>query len=274
LVVLAAIPVKGRAPLTGYDRDRFGPAWSDDNDDPLGHDGCDTRNDVLRRDLLHPVIEAGTNGCVVLSGLLHDPYTGRFIHFQRGEATSSAVQIDHVVALGDAWQKGASYWTAAKRQDFANDPLNLLSVDGSTNERKGDADAASWLPPHRAFRCRYVARQVAVTRKYGLWMTAAEKDAIRRVFSDCDDADLPTEPGQLHRLSPARTGTLPPPPTPTPPTRSTPPSGNCEPGYSPCLPVVDDLDCDQIADYLKPIHVTGSDPYRLDADGDGLGCES
>ncbi len=261
--------MKGRAPMTGYTRDAFGYAWADDNDEPFGHNGCDTRNDILRRDLFAPVVEAGTNDCVVLTGVLHDPYTGQPISFRRGEETSWRVQIDHVVALGDAWQTGAQQWTATKRQNLANDPLNLLAVDGSENESKGDGDAATWLPPNRAFWCRYVARQVAVKAKYGLWMTAAEKEATRRVLLRCPHQTLPHEPGELHPPARVRVGQEPP---SSPP--STPPGGGkCEPGYSPCLPIVDDLDCDQIPDSWKPIRVTGDDPYRLDADGDGWGCE-
>jgi hypothetical protein len=261
--------------MTGYDRDAFGQAWSDDNANPFGHNGCDTRNDVLRRDLLHPVVEAGTHDCVVLRGTLDDPYTGHEIHFLRGETTSIQVQIDHVVALGDAWQTGAQHWSPQKRQDFANDPLNLLAVDGPTNESKGDGDAATWLPPQKSFRCAYVARQTAVKVKYGLWMTAAEQAAINRLLLGCGDVRLPNEPGQVHRRTRFSVGSPPPASTPPPaPPTSTAPGGACEPGYSPCLPIVEDLDCADISDADKPVHVTGDDPYRLDADDDGWGCES
>jgi hypothetical protein len=182
---LDALPIKGRAPMTGYDRDAFGPAWSDDTDDRWGHNGCDTRNDILRRDLTAVVLDQRTHGCVVLSGTLADPYGGSTIHFVRGVGTSLAVQIDHVVALGDAWQKGAQRWSAERRQEFANDPLELLAVSGPINDAKGDGDAATWLPPSKAFRCAYVARQVAVKRTYGLWVTQAEHDAIERVLRGC-----------------------------------------------------------------------------------------
>jgi hypothetical protein len=181
---LAGVAIKGRAPRTGYSRSRFGQAWTDDNDDPLGHNGCDTRNDILRRDLADVVIKPGTNGCVVLSGVLHDPYTGRTIGFRRGRS-SNAVQIDHVVSLSDAWQTGAQQWDERTRTDLANDPLNLLAVDGPTNEAKGDADTATWLPPNKAYRCAYVARQVAVKARYRLWMTPAEHDAAARVLARC-----------------------------------------------------------------------------------------
>ena len=184
LQMLANLPVKGRAPLTGYSRDQFAQAWTDDNDDALGHNGCDTRNDILKRDLTDVVFRSGSR-CVVASGILQDPYTGKTIHFVRGVTTSTSVQIDHVVALGDAWQKGAQQLTAAQRVDLANDPRELLAVDGPTNEAKGDGDAATWLPPNKAFRCTYVTKQIEVSVAYHLWVTAAEKEAMQRVLASC-----------------------------------------------------------------------------------------
>jgi len=192
LRALQRLPVKGRAPMTGYDRDLFGQAWSDDNDQLWGHNGCDTRNDVLRRDLDKTVIDPDTHGCVVLTGVLHDPYTGRTIAFERGVGTSIAVQIDHVVALADAWETGAQRWSAERRRDFANDPLELIAVDGPTNESKGAGDAATWLPPHKAFRCAYAARQIAVKATWGLWVKPAERDALTRILQRCPGQRLPT----------------------------------------------------------------------------------
>jgi hypothetical protein len=185
VAALGTLAVKGRAPKTGYDRAEFGPAWSDDVDVEDGHNGCDTRNDVLRRDLTAEVLKPGTHGCVVLSGTLADPYTGHLIVFARGRSSSGKVQIDHVVALGDAWVTGAQQLTPTQRRTLANDPLNLLAVDGPTNGAKGDADAASWLPPNKAFRCTYVARQVAVKQRYRLWVTPAEAAQIARVLTAC-----------------------------------------------------------------------------------------
>jgi integrase len=176
---LADLPVKGRAPRTGYDRDEFGPAWAD-----VDRNGCDTRNDVLRRDLTKVKLKPGTRGCVVLSGTLADPYTGERIEFVRGPR-SSEVQIDHVVALSDAWQKGAQRLDEDEREHLANDPLNLLAVDGPTNQSKGDGDAATWLPRRKAYRCAYVARQVQVKARYELWVTKAEKAAISRILAAC-----------------------------------------------------------------------------------------
>ncbi len=180
------LDVRGRAPRTGYERDLFGDGWVDTD-----RNGCDTRNDILARDVTDVVLKPGTSGCVVLSGVLVDPYGGTTMGFVRGNDTSTDVQIDHVVALSDAWQKGAQRWDAATRVMFANDPLNLLAVSGPLNQQKGDGDTATWLPPNRAFRCAYVARQVAVKAAYGLWVTPAERDAMVRVLSTCPGEPLP-----------------------------------------------------------------------------------
>lgn len=185
LRLLETITVKGRAPKTGYSREMFGPSWSDDVTVAGGHNGCDTRNDILRRDLAEVVLKSGAKGCIVMSGVLNDPYTGKAITFTRGAKTSAAVQIDHVVALSDAWQKGAQRWDEGKRRNFANDPRNLLAADGPANQQKGASDAATWLPASKAFRCTYVGTQVQVKAVYGLWMTAAEKSAIREVLLGC-----------------------------------------------------------------------------------------
>jgi hypothetical protein len=174
--------VKGRAAMTGYSRAAFGQAWAD-----VDRNGCDTRNDVLRRDLRSTVI-AG-NGCVVRSGTLPDPYSGRSVGWWSGGET---VQIDHVVALADAWVKGAQGWTAKRRTAFANDPLNLLATLGSENAAKKNSDAASWLPPKVDYRCRYVARQIAVKRAYGLSVTRAEHDAMVRILARSPGQTLPT----------------------------------------------------------------------------------
>lgn len=184
---LNTLPVKGRAPKTGYSRDAFGQRWAD-----IDRNGCDTRNDILRRDLTHTTLKPGTHGCVVLSGTLNDPYTGKTIAFVRGSRTSSAVQIDHVVALSNAWQTGAQNIAYDQRERLANDPLNLLAVDGPANQQKSDGDAATWLPPQKAYRCHYVARQVAVKKRYNLWVTQPEKDAISRILAACPGEVLPS----------------------------------------------------------------------------------
>ncbi|GAA5053648.1 hypothetical protein HNP84_002829 [Thermocatellispora tengchongensis] len=177
---LAGLEVKGRAPMTGFDRDEFGPAWAD-----VDRNGCDTRNDILKRDLEDETFKKGTHDCIVLTGTLHDPYSGKTIEFRRGQETSLKVQIDHVVALADAWQKGAQRWPEERRKEFANDPDNLLAVDGPLNGQKGAGDAATWLPPRRGYRCAYVARQIDVKAEYELWVTSAEKAAMERILDGC-----------------------------------------------------------------------------------------
>jgi hypothetical protein len=179
---LKELLVKGRAPKTGYTRDQFGSGWE-------SKAGCDTRNIILNRDLYNVVIN---DKCEVVSGMLNDPYTGKVISFIRGGSTSDDVQIDHVVALSDAWQKGAQQLTREERVALANDPLELLAVDGGANQQKSDGDAATWLPSNKAFRCQYVARQISVKQKYKLWVTAAEHDAMNSILEKCPDQLLPS----------------------------------------------------------------------------------
>ncbi|KAB8288624.1 deoxyribonuclease [Bifidobacterium ramosum] len=201
---LATLPVKGRAPKTGYSRDQFGAAWAD-----VDHNGCDTRNDILARDLTGKTFKENTNNCVVASGTLRDPYTGKTIAFQRGQITSTAVQIDHVVALSDAWQTGAQQLPADRRRELANDPYNLLAVDGPANQQKSDGDAATWLPGNKSFRCEYVARQIGVKSKYSLWITQAEHDAMAGVLSSCPSQTVPDNGGVKANQSSAQTSTDP-----------------------------------------------------------------
>ena len=179
---LEMLPMKGRAPKTGYKRAQFGDGWA-----KLGN--CDTRNLILQRDLKNVVLE--DDKCKVRAGALNDPYTGKAIAFARGASTSAAVQIDHVVALSNAWQTGAQQLSAERRVQLANDPLELLAVDGPANQQKGDGDAATWLPSSKPFRCQYIARQIAVKRKYALWVTEPEKAAMARVLSSCPEQIMP-----------------------------------------------------------------------------------
>jgi hypothetical protein len=180
---LDTLAVKGRAPKTGYARTQFGNGWT-------SVQGCDTRNTVLARDMTDVKVD---EACRVTGGVLNDPYTGRVLTFVRGQATSQEVQIDHVVALSNAWQTGAQQLDEKRRVALANDPLNLLAVEGKANQQKSDGDAATWLPPNRPFRCQYVARQIAVKQKYQLWVTISEKEAIEKVLAMCPNQQLPTE---------------------------------------------------------------------------------
>jgi hypothetical protein len=185
-VVLETLLVKGRAPKTGYSREAFGPSWADTD-----YNGCDTRNDMLRRDLGGVTVKRGTHGCVVLEGVLVDPYSGEEVRFIKGES-SDLIHIDHVVSLSNAWQTGMFQRGPEERRIFANDPLNLLAVQGWLNQQKGDGDAATWLPPRKAYRCEFVARQIAVKAAYSLWLTLPEKQAMLRILRACPQQALPT----------------------------------------------------------------------------------
>jgi len=176
LAALNNLEVKGRAAKTGYARSQF-PHWSDPD-----RNGCDARNDTLKRDLTNITYKVGTRDCKVIAGQLLDPFSGKVITFS---TTKVVIDIDHVVALSNAWQTGAAYFDKNKRSQIANDPLNLLAVDSKLNRQKGDGNAATWLPPSKAFRCEYVERQIQVKSKYQLWVTAAEKAAISRVLAEC-----------------------------------------------------------------------------------------
>ncbi len=247
LAALAALPVKGRAPKTGYSREQFGEGW-------LTVRGCDTRDRMLRRDLSRKSFVGGST-CEVAEGHLTDPYTAAPITFVRGGA--SEVDIDHVVALGDAWQKGAQQWTRARRVALANDPLNLLSVDASANRQKGDGDAATWLPSNKRFRCRYVARQIAVKRRYGAWVTRAEHDAMARILATCPRERLPAGGRAPVRVIPTHKA---PRTTPAPSTQGR--------AFANCAAVR--------AAGLAPLR-RGTPDYaanpNLDRDQDGLACE-
>lgn len=181
---LGRLAVREVADRSGYSRDRFGGDWATVS-------SCDMRNRILQRDLIQEVMD--DDNCIVLSGVLEEgQYTGKRIEFQRGQSTSDDIQIDHVVALSDAWAKGAQDLNEPRRHEFANDPLNLLAVDGPTNMQKGNKDASEWLP-RAEYRCRYIARQVAVKLKYELWVSNAEHNAMNRTLATCPDQLLPIE---------------------------------------------------------------------------------
>ena len=271
--VLATLPVKGRAPMTGYTREQFGQAWTDDVTVAFGHNGCDTRNDILRRDLRNTTLKAGTNRCVVLTGSFIEPYSGRTVSFTRGAGTSSLVQIDHVVALADAWQSGAQQWNAVTRRNYANDPLVLLAADGHLNQQKGASNAASWLPPNKSFRCTYVARQVAIKAKYHLWVTAPERDAIARVLSTCPGQPLPTDASASVMPKPAAS----PAPVTTPR-----PARTRQPAPAPATPPIPEPAGEVYYKNCAAVRAAGAAPIRsgepgysprLDRDGDGVACE-
>ncbi|WP_293766918.1 DUF1524 domain-containing protein [Sporichthya sp.] len=254
--LLATLAVKGRAAQTGYEREEYGQAWAD-----VDRNGCDTRNDILRRDLRSLVFKPGTRDCVVASGLLEpEPYTGARIDFLRGETTSTAVQIDHVVALADSWVSGALGWDERKRIAFGNDPLNLLAVDGPANSQKGAGDAATWLP-RSSYRCTYIARQIAVKAKYELWVKPAERDAMSRILDTCPGEKAPSY-GPVE-LPPPGLGSA----APAAPVETPKPAAGTDPRFPYCTDA-------KKAGYGP--YVEGEDPeygwYR-DADSDGIVCE-
>ncbi|WP_345800310.1 DUF1524 domain-containing protein [Microbacterium sp. AZCO] len=282
LATLATLEVKGRAPATGYARNQFGQRWLD-----VDRNGCDTRNDVLAAQLTD-VVRRGS--CRVLSGTLADPYTAKNISFVRGQGTSELVQIDHVVSLSDAWQTGAQKLSPDQRASFANDPLNLLAVDGPANAKKGDGDAATWLPANKAYRCEYVARQISVKATYGLWVTPAEHDAMARVLAACPDQPTLTStfaspapaPVQTQAepapapAAPAPAAPAPPAPAAPAPVAPAPAPAQPAPAPAPAAPTATFYqNCDAVrAAGAAPIHV-GDPGYsrKLDRDGDGTGCE-
>lgn len=257
LAALETLPVKGAAPKTGYDRAQFGKAWAD-----VDGNGCDTRNDILARDMTN-IVKDGK--CKVKSGTLADPYTGQSINFRVGPG--DLVDIDHIVALSDSWITGSQGLSADQRLHLANDPLNLMSADAAANRQKGDKNAASWLPANKAFRCAYVARQVAVKQKYGLWVQPAEKEAIARVLSACPDEPLPVD-GASFKTAPDAGAPSPAPAVVQSESSSSPAVGENgnDPQFSSC----------------KQAKAAGYGPYQKgepeyewyrDGDGDGITCE-
>ncbi|MCQ9162464.1 DUF1524 domain-containing protein [Arthrobacter sp. STN4] len=274
LDVLATLPIKGRAPKTGYSRAEFGQAWAD-----VDRNGCDTRNDVLDRDLTAKTFRPGMRDCVVLTGILADPYTNKVIDFVRGP-NSAVVQIDHVVALSDAWQKGAQQLSVQERTAFANDPANLLAVDGPTNQQKGDGDAATWLPPNKAYRCDYVARQISVKASYKLWVTQAEHDAMARVLGGCADAGVPAvQPApEAAEPAPAPAPVAPAPAAPAP----APAPAPAAPAPAPVAPAPAPAPANVYYQNCTAVRAAGAAPIyagqpgfqsKFDRDGDGVGCE-
>ncbi|ORB65038.1 HNH endonuclease family protein [Mycolicibacterium tusciae] len=184
LAGIAQIPVR----IRGYDyrRDAFGDSWTDQNPAPGGYNGCDTRNDILDRDLVDKAyVSIKRCPTAVATGLLHDPYTNADIAFTRGEQTGAAVQIDHIVPLALAWDLGARFWTDDQRLRFANDPANLIAVAGGANQDKGDQEPATWMPPNAAFHCQYAMQFIAVLRGYALPVDAPSAVALRGAASTC-----------------------------------------------------------------------------------------
>lgn len=190
-IALDTLPVAPAASMAGYTRDAFGQAWSDDVTTAGGHNGCDTANDIKRRDLTHTTIKPGTHGCLVLTGTGTDPFTGHPLTYHRGQPNPP--EVDHLIALAAAWRTGAQTLTPDQRRNFANDPLNLTLTSPTTNALKADNDAGGWLPPEPNAHCTYATRQIAVKTAYHLWVTPTEKTALRSILDTCTHQQLPTD---------------------------------------------------------------------------------
>ncbi len=180
---LDKLQIKDKDMANQYNRAYFGSGWTTVS-------GCDTRNLILYRDLSMVKID---DKCNVITGTLDDPYSGKLIRFVRGSNTSGDIQIDHVVSLSNAWQTGAQLMSLQQRIMFANDPLELLAVDGDTNQDKSDSDASAWLPPNKNFHCQYISRQIAIKQKYKLWVTKAEHNVMHDILSKCPAQLLPSK---------------------------------------------------------------------------------
>lgn len=262
LAVLETLPVK--EPIVGgYDRDSFGPSWED-----VDNNGCDTRNDILQRDLENITLDGS---CKVQTGTYADPYTATTINFDRSSGNGGGIDIDHIVALSAGYKTGGAEWSAAKRLQFANDPLNLISSEAGANRFKKDKDASQWLPSssgNPAFDCQYVARQISVKQKYEAWVTAPEKDAMKAVLATCPEEPLPTDDTVVNvDAGPAQEA---PAPAPEPAVEAPAPDsgvGGADPNYGSCKKAK----AAGAGPYVKGVDVE-YDFYR-DGDGDGTVCE-
>lgn len=176
--ILASLQPQSTSRIPDYDRDLFGTSWFD-----VDGNLCDTRNDVLQRDMRD--IHLAADQCKVMSGVLDDPYTGSAISFERGEQTSQAVQIDHIIPLSYAWKHGAWSWDDSARLAFANDPANLLAVDGPTNNGKGGKGPARWMPPNESYRCVYATKFVTVAATYELQISEDDRQSLAATIASC-----------------------------------------------------------------------------------------
>lgn len=151
-----------RVRVLGYERESFG-GWS-----PLG--GCTTREHVIAAQLAEPApacdLPRHATGA--------DPYTG-------GTFTVGDTEVDHIFPLSAAWDAGAHAWSDARRHAFANDPANLVAVDGSVNQEKSDLMPSQWSPGDRSARCWYARRLADVAASYQLSLSGEDRRALRRM---------------------------------------------------------------------------------------------
>jgi len=163
--LLGTLTVAPNRDWATYRRDAF----------PVEEAGCPIRQRVLSRDMSS--VRRGP-GCSVTEGVLADPYTGATL------TRLADIEIDHLVALGDAWRSGASRWDLGERARFAVDPDNLLAVARRANQDKGSKTPDQWWP-RPAEWCDYARRWIAVKARYGLHVTRAERDALARMLGSC-----------------------------------------------------------------------------------------
>ena len=263
--LLADVEVRPESAQSGYDRSLFG-SWTD-----ADGDGCNTRAEVLRAESATPA-QVDPYGCHVLTGDWLSVYDG----YRTDDPTE--LEIDHLVALAEAWRSGADAWSHERRVAFANDlghPGALVAVTAAMNRSKSDRDPASWQPPNRSAWCAYATDWVTVKQRWHLAMDAAELRAVRNLLAGCGHP--PTAPTTTAPTTTAPTTTAPPPPPTTAavqPAAAAPPSGSCDPSYpGVCIPPAPpDLDCDEVS--YRDFHVLSPDPHGFDRDHDGVGCES
>lgn len=260
LAALEDLPVKERTNTDDYKRDAFGKAWLD-----VDNNGCDTRNDILARDLTDIVVDSS---CKVQTGVFNDPYTGTVINFDRSTGNGGGVDIDHIIPLSLAWQTGAANWDEDTRIAFANDPLNLVASDAGENRKKGDKDASRYLPPNVGFQCEYVARQVTVRTKYATFVTQAEKDAMREVLNTCPEQTLSGDgkPGTDVGYTPSAPVAAPAPDKPAPAEAVPAPAGGADPQFPSCAKA-------KAAGYGPYSSDRVEYSWYRDGDGDGTVCE-
>lgn len=191
---LGDLAVAPESHAESYERDAFGTRWKD-----VDRNGCGQRDDVLARDLRGATFRSR---CVVVGGTLVDPYTGVKVVFSKARADQ--VQIDHRVALAEAWRSGAWGWAPDKRERFANDLDNLSASAGAVNREKSDLDAKDWLPQGRDRRCDFSTRVITIKVRYGLSADRAEADALSRALGGCPAPSSPAAtPGGAPAASPA-----------------------------------------------------------------------
>lgn len=186
LRALVTVPVvDGRHRRDDYERTAFGSPWTDATAVADSDNGCDTRNDILTRDL-SDTRSGPVASCphAVLAGELRSPYTGAVVIFRR-DRRATAIQIDHIVPLAFAWDMGAFAWPPARRADLANDPANLVAVDGDSNQDKSDSEPGRWMPPNTGFHCQYAIQFVDVLTAYGLQVDRSSRDVLTRALQQC-----------------------------------------------------------------------------------------